>query len=102
MKKISLVVLITTSIINLRAQETGIQFQKGLTWDQVLQEAKTEHKYIFVDCYASWCAPCKWMDANIYSLQEVGNAYNKDFISVRVQIDTTKDDNEDIKNWYEL
>lgn len=101
MKKISLIMLTLMSILNCQAQQTGIQFENALTWEQILSKAKEEHKYIFVDCYATWCEPCKWMDANIYPLKEVGDAYNKDFISVRMQMDQTASDNKETKKLYE-
>ncbi len=36
-----------------------IHFENGLSWEQIKEKAKAEHKYIFVDCYATWCGPCK-------------------------------------------
>lgn len=78
----------------------GIKFEEGLTWNQVLQKAKTENKYIFVDCYATWCGPCKYMDREVYSQQSVGNYFNDKFISVKIQMDTSKTDNDFVKRWY--
>ena len=43
----------------------GIHFVNGLSWQEVLQKAKAENKYIFVDCYATWCGPCKAMDKEV-------------------------------------
>jgi len=40
----------------------GIQFIKSSSWEQVLQKAKAENKIIFIDCYTTWCAPCKAME----------------------------------------
>src|SRR5580658_3781664 len=82
------------------AQSSGIVFKNDLTWEQVLQKAKTENKYIFVDCYASWCGPCKWMDRNVYVNDTVGKLVNDKFISVKIQMDTAKTDSEVVKNWY--
>ncbi|MCS3800120.1 thioredoxin family protein [Niastella sp. OAS944] len=81
------------------AQE-GIKFEKSLTWKQVLQKAKDENKYIFADCYATWCGPCKMMDKTVYSTEKVGKYFNDRFISVKVQMDTSKSDNDFIKSWY--
>ncbi|MES2329909.1 MAG: thioredoxin fold domain-containing protein [Bacteroidota bacterium] len=78
----------------------GIHFEERSNWQQVLQKAKTENKYIFLDCYATWCVPCKYMDKNIYPLPEVGQQVNEHFISVKVQMDTSESDNEPIKAWY--
>ena len=36
----------------------GVQFLE-ISYEQALAKAKAENKRIFIDCYASWCAPCK-------------------------------------------
>jgi len=97
-RKLIMTVFMTLSAFIVNAQ--GIQFIKGLTWEQILNKAKTEHKYIFVDCYATWCGPCKEMEKIVYPLAAVGDAYNKDFISIKMQMDETAQDNDTVKNWY--
>lgn len=79
---------------------TGIQWTAGLTWDQVKQKAKQENKYIFMDCYATWCGPCKAMDKETYVNDTVGALVNEKFIAIKVQMDSTKDDAEPIQEWY--
>ncbi|HJU46224.1 MAG TPA: thioredoxin fold domain-containing protein [Chitinophagaceae bacterium] len=81
-------------------QAQGIKFDESLTWEQVKAKAKAENKYIFADCFATWCGPCKAMDKNIYPNDTVGNAVNGKFISVKVQMDSSKQDNENVKAWY--
>ncbi|MBS1564021.1 MAG: DUF255 domain-containing protein, partial [Bacteroidetes bacterium] len=78
----------------------GIDFVQNLSWKQILEKARAENKYIFVDCYTTWCGPCKAMEKNVYPLKEVGDAFNGRFISVKVQMDQTKDDDESVKAWY--
>lgn len=78
----------------------GIGFEKTLSWDQVKVKANASGKYIFVDCFATWCGPCKGMDEYIYSNDTVGSYINKKFISIKVQMDSTKSDNEEVRNWY--
>src|SRR5215468_4815310 len=80
--------------------EPGIHFERLPNWNAVVAKAKQEHKYIFVDCYATWCGPCKTMDAEVYPNKEVGEVYNKDFISVKLQMDKTTNDDEQTKRWY--
>jgi thioredoxin-related protein len=77
-----------------------IHFEQGLSWAQLFAKAKAEHKYIFIDCYATWCGPCKWMDENVYSKKATGNAYNANFICLRLQMDKTANDNPEIKARY--
>jgi len=82
------------------AQRGGIQFEKEIGWQQVIDMAKAEHKYIFVDCFATWCAPCREMEKNIYTLNSVGNYFNGKFISVKIQMDTSRQDNKEVISWY--
>ena len=38
----------------------GVNFQ-DLTFEQAVEKAAKMRKQIFVDCYTSWCGPCKYM-----------------------------------------
>ncbi|WP_285056667.1 thioredoxin family protein [Pedobacter ginsengisoli] len=82
------------------AQEKGIAFEKGLNWDQTKAKARTENKYIFVDVFATWCAPCKWMDKNVFDSEGLGKYINDRFISFKVQGDTSIEDSEQTKKYY--
>ena len=99
MKKIIFLLLIAIPLF-IQAQETGINFQHGKSWKEVQAKAKTENKYIFMDCFTTWCGPCKYMSSTIFPLQNVGEFMNDKFVSVAVQLDTTKNDNELVKSWY--
>ncbi|NSL87385.1 DUF255 domain-containing protein [Chitinophaga sp. Mgbs1] len=57
-----------------------------MSWQEVLNKAYTEGKYIFVDCYTTWCGPCKAMERNVYPSKEVGDYMNKRFISVKFRL----------------
>lgn len=80
--------------------QVAIQFEQQLKWSEILMKAKAEHKFIFVDCYATWCAPCKAMDKEIYTIDSVGKFMNGHFINVKVQMDRTPEDNELVSSWY--
>ena len=82
------------------AQSTGIQFESGLDWKQIQAKAKAEHKYIFMDCFATWCGPCKYMNKEIFTQKETGNFFNSHFINVRAQMDQTAKDDQQIRDWY--
>ena len=83
------------------AQDKGIHFEHGLSWQQVQAKAKAENKYVFMDCFTTWCGPCRFMSANIFPLQDVGDSMNAHFVSVAVQLDTTAGDNAEVKSWYQ-
>jgi len=81
-------------------QKEGIKFSQETSWDLVVNKARKENKYIFVDLFATWCGPCKWMDKEVFSKENVGNLINTNFVSIKLQCDTTKNDNDFIKNWH--
>ena len=90
------IVFLTGQVI---AQEKGIHFEAILNWQQIKEKAKIENKYIMVDCYATWCGPCKEMDQETYPDSTLGVFVNDHFIAVKVQMDSTKSDPERIIAW---
>ncbi|MEQ9229323.1 MAG: thioredoxin family protein [Cyclobacteriaceae bacterium] len=68
----------------------GIEFFQG-SWEQAVKKASKEKKHIFVDCYTTWCGPCKKMDAQVFPLDEVGTFMNKRFISVKLDMEKEGD-----------
>jgi thioredoxin-related protein len=78
----------------------GIQWSNGLSWKEVLKKAKKENKYVFIDVFTTWCGPCRLMDKEVYTDSKVGEFLNQKFISIKVQMDKTKKDDEDVKKWY--
>jgi len=93
-----LIILLSIPVF-MHAQTGGIQFEETLNWEQVKVKAQKEHKFIFVDCYTTWCGPCKMMDKQVYPQQEIGEVVNKDFIAVKIQMDSTAKDDARAKLW---
>jgi thioredoxin-related protein len=82
------------------AQEKGIHFEHALSWMEVKAKAKAENKYIFMDCFTTWCGPCKYMSTVIFPQGEAGDFFNDKFVNIEVQLDTTAKDNDQVKSWY--
>lgn len=80
---------------------SGIRFIQHQTWNDIKELAKRENKYIFLDCYTTWCGPCKAMDKNVFSNDTVASYFNDRFVSVRVQMDRTKKDDDWVQQWYD-
>ena len=41
--------------------EEGVAFNDNTPMKDIYAKAKAENKMILVDCYTSWCGPCKMM-----------------------------------------
>ncbi|MDF2192602.1 thioredoxin family protein [Paraflavitalea sp. CAU 1676] len=80
----------------------GVDFEVGLSWQEIVDKASSKGKSIFVEIYATWCGPCKVMDKLIYPNDKVGSLVNDKFISVKVQVDTGKLDNGNVKKTYPI
>ena len=84
MRILLLFVVVLIASVNLRAE--GIEFFHG-SWEEALAEAESQNKIIFVDAYTTWCGPCKRMAAQVFPDAAVGEFYNANFISVKLDME---------------
>lgn len=64
----------------------GIAFEKG-TWQEALEKAKKENKLIFMDCYTSWCGPCKMLARDIFTDPDAAKFFNEKFVNVKFDME---------------
>ncbi|WP_343532805.1 thioredoxin family protein [Pedobacter sp.] len=86
MKNLSIMALILLIGIAVKAQTKTINFEK-LTFQEALAKAKKENKPVFVDCYTTWCIPCKQMEMNVFTQDSVADFYNKNFINIKIDME---------------
>ncbi len=81
MKKhlILLLFFVVILISDVYTQNQSIVFLEK-PWAEIVKEAQKQKKMIFLDAYTTWCGPCKWMAANIFTNDTVADFYNKNFI----------------------
>ncbi len=66
--------------------EGGIVFE-DLTLKEALDKAKNEQKYVFLDCYTSWCGPCKIMSKQVFVQKEVGDLFNPSCVNIKIDME---------------
>lgn len=79
MRKLLILTGLLSIGLSLSAQ---VIFDTG-SFNQVLEKAKKENKKVFVDCYTTWCGPCKMLANDIFPNEEVGNYMNEKFINFK-------------------
>ncbi|RXK80534.1 thioredoxin family protein [Filimonas effusa] len=97
---IILIIFLNSAILVKAQDKGGVQFVQGLSWAQIKEKARLENKYIFLDGFTTWCAPCRMMEKNVLSQQITGDFFNARFVNVKVQFDVTQADNDEVKSWY--
>ncbi len=79
--------------------QEGTNFEH-LTLEAALTKAKAANKLVFIDCYTSWCGPCKKLSAEIFPQKNVGDYMNERFISVKYDVE--KEENKYIAKQFEI
>lgn len=74
-------VLFMSAMFN--AHSEGINFQK-LSTDQALKKAKKENKKVFIDVYAVWCGPCKYLTNSVFIDEALGAYMNAHFVCIKI------------------
>ena len=67
------------------AQE-GVNF-RDITFEEALKQAKSENKLVFMDCYTSWCGPCKNMADKVFPQKAAGDYFNPRFVCVKYDME---------------
>lgn len=65
----------------------GISFFEG-SFDEAKALAAKEGKLIFMDSYAKWCGPCKRMARDVFTVEEVGDFFNANFVNLKMDMET--------------
>ena len=96
MKRVILFICLAVWVLPLAAQ---IDFRES-GFAKALEAAKVENKLVFMDCYTSWCGPCKRMAAQEFTQEKAGEYFNPRFVSVK--IDMEKGEGVELRKRYDV
>ncbi len=67
----------------------GVIFEpEGTTLEQAAAKAQAENKLIFLDCYTTWCGPCKKMVRETFPQESVGTYMNAKFVNLKIDMES--------------
>lgn len=74
------------SIAHSLESNEGIRFE-SCTFDEALKKAEQSGKLVFMDCYTSWCDPCRMMANQVFTQPAVGDYFNKHFVNLKMDME---------------
>lgn len=79
--------------------ENNVKFHAG-SFNSGLERAQNEGKLLFVEFYADWCTPCKWMDKTTFKNENVVSLINSNYVALKMDIE--HDDGAVLKSQYSV
>ena len=78
-------------VVDISEHETpsnqGIVFFVG-SLIEGLEKAKVENKLLFVDCYTTWCGPCKILKQYTFKDATLGDYMKENYVSLAIDMET--------------
>jgi len=69
--------------------DNTVKYFQG-SFDNAKSKAGEEGKLFFVEFYADWCTPCKWMDKTTFRNENVVNILNNNYVALKMDIESTE------------
>ena len=62
-------------------------FHEDKTFAEIITMAKEQAKPVFVDCYTTWCGPCKRMAREVFPQKEAADYFNTKFVCWKIDME---------------
>lgn len=99
MKKLFLMAVMAVFAVTAANAQGGVNFNEGSMKD-LLAKAGSESKYLFLDVYATWCGPCKYMATEVFTQKAAGDYFNATFVNAK--IDAEKGEGIEVAKKYDV
>jgi thiol-disulfide isomerase/thioredoxin len=86
LSKLYSLIIILVAVHSLSSAEENMPFFTG-TVEAAREKAKKENKLYFIEFYAKWCEPCKWMDEHTFTHPNLTSYVAKNYIPVKVDVE---------------
>jgi len=85
MKKYNILFLFLFFAVAMTAQKIN-----WMTMEEALAAQKKEPKKIFMDAYTDWCGPCKLLDRNTFTNEDLVTFVNENYYAVKFNAEGTE------------
>lgn len=65
----------------------GVVFLEGKTFAEAVDLARESGKKVLLDCYTSWCGPCKMMTREIFPQKAAGDYFNREYVNIKIDME---------------
>jgi thiol-disulfide isomerase/thioredoxin len=87
MKKGIILLFVAVAVIAHVGNAQGVSFEHDMPFKDALAKAKAEGKLIFMDCYTTWCGPCKMLTNNTFPDPTLGAYFNQRYINLKMDME---------------
>lgn len=85
---ISLILALALSLTIFAQENKGVIWEDGSFSDILAKAQKSKSdKLIFIDCYTTWCGPCKKMANEVFPTEGAGKYFNANFINAKFDME---------------
>ena len=84
----TLIAIAMSLLVSIGAVAAELDFRKPASWQEALDAARSQNKYLFVDAYTDWCGWCKVMDQKAFSNETIASMMNGQFVNVKIEMET--------------